>query len=135
MITCPPEPRTGPRTGEDPRERLNVRQTPAQPRHDTTEIHVTHRIEKDQEYAFCAAWPDDFRVRVIEPPRREGSLVGIATINDDGRLLRRRRIDGRQLHAERTTRSGEQRRSGYFLVQHADGTPADGSFSTRTRRH
>ncbi|SEO83181.1 hypothetical protein [Actinacidiphila rubida] len=84
---------------------------------------MTHRIKKDQEYESCqptyygSTGPEYTRIRVIEPPRHEAGRVGIATVHEDGRLLRRRIINARQLHATGTV-GAEQlpRRTGYRLV-------------------
>lgn len=91
---------------------------------------MTHRIEIGQEYAICAAWPDDFRIRILGVPVRGaygGDKARIATITEDGRLIRERRVSVRQLHVEAATGRGQRRRTGYVLVQHADGTKAEGS--------
>lgn len=80
-----------------------------------------HRIERGQEYAFCAAYPDDIRIRVIGQPLPwwdNSGKVQIATLAADGREQRPRYIATRQLHAD------PNRRTGYRLVRNADGTPA-----------
>lgn len=77
---------------------------------------MTHRIEAGQEYTFCAAHPCHFRIRVLSGAT-PGGRVKIATIADDGRLLRLRLVNARDLHAEPTTRNGQPRRTGYALVK------------------
>ena len=94
---------------------------------------MSHRIETGQEYALCAARPDDQpRIRVVGDPITTLGLHGfgkvdIVTLTADGREIRRRAIEMTQLHETGTTRDGQPRKTGYRLVRHADGSPADGA--------
>jgi hypothetical protein len=89
---------------------------------------MDHRIEPGQEYETCQPIyhlndaPTPTRIRILSTSGFGRATV--ATITDDGRELRQRLINARQLHADGTNRNGEQRRTGYRLVQHADGIPA-----------
>lgn len=81
-----------------------------------------HRIEKGQEYVHR----DPIRmtithIRVLEAPVPwwDGTgKVRIATLLDDGRLIRPRYIAVRQLH------DNPNRRGGYLMVRNSDGSPA-----------
>jgi hypothetical protein len=82
---------------------------------------MTHQIQPGQEYESCD--PRDYiRIRVLSTSGF--GRITIATLTADGRELRQRLVNARQFHAEGTNRNGEQRRTGYRLVQHADGIPA-----------
>lgn len=91
---------------------------------------MSHRIEQGQEYASCAAWPDDIRIRTKGTPTPTGQWglpnVAVVSLAADGRELRPRSIPTRLLHAESTRPGGQRRRTGYYLVRNADGTPAAG---------
>ena len=84
---------------------------------------MTHRIEPGQEYTACDP-RDHIRIRILAKPVPgafgEGK-VRVGTVTEDGRVLRPRYIAVRQLH------DNPQRRTGYLLVRHADGTPAGGA--------
>lgn len=88
---------------------------------------MAHRIEPGQEYETCqpvhylSAGPKPTRIRIKNVSGYDRATV--VTLTDDGRELRRRLINTRQLHPDGTNRHGEQRRTGYRLVQHADGVP------------
>jgi hypothetical protein len=94
---------------------------------------MTHRIEPGQEYLACrpaASMPGEHyaRIRVTSRPYpgwRGDGQVDIETVAPDGRGLRLRSITVRQLHAT------AGRKTGYRLVQHADGTPATEGGSER----
>lgn len=92
---------------------------------------MTHQIEPGQEYATCAALPDDFHIRIKSNPTPTGRwgipCVNVVTISQDGRELRPRSLPTRHLHPTATRPGGKARKSGYVLVQNADGTPAEGS--------
>lgn len=87
-----------------------------------------HRIEPGQEYASCAAWPDDIRIRVKGNPTPTGRWgvpnVAVVSLADDGRELRPRTIPVKLLHADASGPRGKRRKTGYYLVKNADGTPA-----------
>jgi hypothetical protein len=85
-------------------------------------------VEFDQEYVACTpsrSIPGEhyIRIRVLHSGLFDDSKVLVATVHRsrDGRefLDRRRQIERRQLHAN------PNRKTGYRLVQHADGTPAE----------
>lgn len=83
-------------------------------------------IEAGQEYAPCANRPDDQpRIRVAATPDPDWHKADIVTVRPDGTTSNPRRIEVSQLHPTGTTRDGNPRKTGYRLVQHADGTPAD----------
>lgn len=83
-----------------------------------------HRIEQGQEYeAHDSREGVTTRIRVIGesvPWWDSSGKVQVATLTADGREARARWIATRQLHAD------PDRKTGYRLVQHADGTPAAG---------
>lgn len=90
---------------------------------------MTPSIEPGQEYQACNPL-DHIRIRVLSAPfpgvtGRPG--VTIATLTATGREIRKRTINAGALHETATTRTGQPRISGYRLVQHADGTNAEGS--------
>lgn len=91
-------------------------------------ITTEHRIEAGQEYAACAAWPDEICIRVKANPTPTGRwgvpCVDVVTIAEDGRELRPRSLPTRHLHETVAGPGGKRRKSGYYLVRHADGTPA-----------
>lgn len=68
------------------------------------------------------------RIRVVSKPVTTPGLHGfgkveIETVTASGRGIRRRRINVAQLHATGTVGTEElPRKSGYRLVQHADGS-------------
>lgn len=94
-----------------------------------SEPQPVHRIEAGQEYV--SVQPTYFfdgpgallhtRIRVVEEPVELGCKPTVATLNHDGRELRRRPIDPRQLH------DNPQRVTGYRLVRSVDGAAADGA--------
>ncbi|WP_329390241.1 hypothetical protein [Streptomyces sp. NBC_01716] len=65
--------------------------------------------------------PDNYRrIKVVgEPNTVPGGWnfgkVDVATLAEDGREIRRRRVETSQLHATATTRDGKPRRTGYVL--------------------
>jgi hypothetical protein len=94
-------------------------------------------VQPGQEYESCqpvywgSSGPEYTRIRVVGESGRTPGLYGfgkvdVVTVTEDGRELRRRRIETSQLHETGTTRDGQPRKSGYRLVRHADGTPAGG---------
>lgn len=55
-----------------------------------------------------------------------GPCVQVATIRDfDGKLIRQRRLLADQLHESPLTKTGSTRRTGWVLVEGADGGNAD----------
>jgi hypothetical protein len=84
---------------------------------------VNHAIERGQEYERHDPRENTTtRIRTIGPPVPGWDSTGkirIATLTADGREIRPRYVAVRQLHANPT------RITGYRLVQHADGTPAE----------
>lgn len=99
---------------------------------------MTHRIEAGQEYETCTPiyWleapdgtrgPVRTRIRVTGTPDPGWHKADIVTVALNGSTSRPRRIEVSQLHPTGTTKTGTARRAGYQLVQHADGTPAEGS--------
>lgn len=90
-------------------------------------------IRKDQEYLSCQPTyvplvgpPQRTRIRVLEDPVIIPGLGGfgkvmVATVAENGRLLRTRRISVTQLHETRLTRNG-YRKTGYFLANRAEST-------------
>lgn len=89
---------------------------------------TNHRIEAGQEYVACRPTPSmpgkhytRIRVGLVGPLHDEDKVL-VATIHTDafGResFDRRRLIRADQLHAD------PNRKTGYRLVRHADGTPA-----------
>jgi hypothetical protein len=88
----------------------------------------THRIEPGQEYAACAAWPDEICIRIKGNPTPTGrwgvSNVSVVSLAEDGRELRPRTIPVRLLHPDATGPGGKRRKTGYYLVRNADGSAA-----------
>ncbi|MFJ2630894.1 hypothetical protein ACIO6U_02875 [Streptomyces sp. NPDC087422] len=87
---------------------------------------MTHptTIEPGQEYeSYDPGHGVITRIRIKGTPTPTGRWgvpnVAVITIAPDGRELRPRTIPTRHLHASPT------RKTGYRLVQHADGTPAN----------
>ena len=109
-------------------DRLTEPPPPEPTRTDRTTM--THRIEPGQEYAACDP-RDHIRIRVVAAPCTipgyDFGKVEVVTLTADSRELRRRQIEGTQLHETGLTRSGTPRRSGYRLVRHADGSTAGGA--------
>lgn len=71
-------------------------------------------ITKDQIY--CSAHLlDNIRIRVLLSPAQFGGRVWVETVLTDGRGVRQRSLDPRQFHDSLTTKSGQQRRTGYVL--------------------
>jgi hypothetical protein len=60
------------------------------------------------------------RIRVVGMDDLDDTRVRVATVVPYGYLIRFRSIAVRQLH------DNPRRKTGYRLVQHADGTPAEG---------
>lgn len=86
---------------------------------------MTHRIEPGQEYeAHNRADNSTTRIRVLAKPVPgvfgEGK-VRVGTVVAYGRVVRPRYIATKQLH------DNPARRTGYLLVQHADGSTAGGA--------
>lgn len=58
------------------------------------------------------------RIKVLSRPGLYSSWrVQVATITPDGREIRPRMLDSRQLHESGTTQGGQPRRTGYRLVR------------------
>lgn len=76
-------------------------------------------IQPGQIYRPAKGGP--LRIKVISGPssynlnRYEFRKATVVTITNDGREVRRRRIDANQLHATATTQDGQPRRTGYVL--------------------
>lgn len=73
-------------------------------------------IEKNQVYVACDPRDEGRTIRVVDVygDSRSGK-VGVVTLTDDGRELRRRDMDTSVLHESAVTRDGVRRRSGYAL--------------------
>ncbi|MFD9868537.1 hypothetical protein ACFXI8_27210 [Streptomyces niveus] len=81
-------------------------------------------IQPGQVYRSAVSTPDDpdnhRRIKVVgEPNTVPGGWnfgkVDVATLTEDGREIRRRRVEMSQLHATPTTRDGTPRCTGYVL--------------------
>lgn len=89
---------------------------------------MTHRVEPGQEYETCrpiyylSNGPEPTRIRILSTTGF--GRVTIVTLTDDGRELRQRLINARQLHPTGTTTAGQPRTTGYRLVRNADGSAA-----------
>lgn len=73
-------------------------------------------IKKDQVYVACDPRDEGRTIKVVDVygDSRSGK-VGVVTLTDDGRELRRRDMDVSVLHQSRFTRDGAVRRAGYAL--------------------
>jgi hypothetical protein len=86
-------------------------------------------IQRGQIYRSADPRDGDVRIQVVGGYARNyrgGSSVTIATIrNHDGKLIRQRSILAAGLHESPVTKTGATRRTGWVLVEGADGGNAD----------
>lgn len=75
-------------------------------------------IKKDQVYVACDPRDEGRTIKVVAVygDSRSGK-VGVVTLTEDGRELRRRDMDTAVLHGSKFTRDGDVRRTGYALCE------------------
>lgn len=74
-------------------------------------------VEKGQVYVSAKTLPsgEPRRIVVVYVPHYYNGKVGVATLTEGGRKLRRRQMDIHSLHQSGTTRDGNPRLNGYYL--------------------
>lgn len=84
-------------------------------------------IQRGQIYRAADPRDEGVRIQVVSGYIQNslGASVSIATIRSDGKLTRQRSILASALHESPVTKTGATRRTGWILVEGADGGNAD----------